>query len=85
MEDKCFGLLYRNGSEKTINTIYMWHINSILTSDQQETARLEFVRRYNGISWEKADKICIQVGKYKGPQDTLIRKIDKILSADKPA
>ncbi|MBS3155925.1 hypothetical protein J4413_01680 [Candidatus Woesearchaeota archaeon] len=85
MEYKFFGILYRNGSVTASNSVYMWVIDRVLTLEERETLRLDHVRTYDNLSGEQGDKVGREVDRYKGPEDALIQKIDKILGTDQPA
>ena len=45
-----FGLLHQRGPPSASNTKYMFKVNHILTSTQEDTFKVNFVDRYNNLS-----------------------------------
>lgn len=76
------GLLYREGSEETSDTIYHLRMKEI-SIDEESQSGWVFVRRYDHLTTEQLNALLKEVSKHKGSQKTLLDKINKIVPPEK--
>ena len=79
MDKKHFGLLYRYGTEEASNTMYTFSLNEVMDKAKEGKLGLSFVQRYDNLTIEQVNNILKEVFPYRGPQKTLLEKINEIV------
>lgn len=80
METDYFGLLYRERSTFGGSIRYLFHLNHVLTADEEDALKINFIERYDNLSVEQVNKITKTVRAHQDSQKTLIEKIEGILN-----
>ena len=79
IENKYFGLLYQG-----INGRFIFYVNHIPTTEEEELYHLNFIKRYDGLFVKQINKIAAKVTKTRGgdQRKSLINKIQKIVDEE---